>query len=171
MTTPEWMRLHDAIGGELYNRLLLDVQQKMNALRVQSERARVGPERADRADRAEVETTVGLVLDELRRVGVTWARTFGVDVLGNPEHPKDPPVLSNGYSPLLGALDRCAHGRHARDNCFSCPGGGQSAGNLFLEPGTRIGTGLYGDAIVAPDLLERSQIDPWCPISGYHGFK
>lgn len=50
---------------------------------------------------------------------------------------------------FLVALDRCEHGRHAADNCFSCPDG-QSTGNLFLIPGQRIGTTLYGSAIVVP---------------------
>jgi hypothetical protein len=44
-------------------------------------------------------------------------------------------------------LDRCVHGRHSTDPCFNCPGG-QSAGNLYLEDGARIGTTLYGEPIV-----------------------
>lgn len=51
--------------------------------------------------------------------------------------------------PLLEDLDRCEHGRHAKDNCCGCPGG-QSTGNLFLLPGARIGTTLSGEAILAP---------------------
>jgi len=57
-----------------------------------------------------------------------------------------------GRSSELGALDRCEHGRHAADSCWSCPGG-QSSGNLFLTAGTRIGTTLYGEAIVVPESV------------------
>ena len=56
---------------------------------------------------------------------------------------------ASSYSPMLGALNRCRHGRHAKDRCLDC--GGQSTGNLFLEPGQRIGTTLYGVPIVVPD--------------------
>lgn len=54
----------------------------------------------------------------------------------------------------LSALDRCEHGRHKADNCNSCPRG-QSTGNLFLTPGQRIGTTLYGDPIVVPERDQR----------------
>jgi hypothetical protein len=64
--------------------------------------------------------------------------------------------------PLLAALDRCEHGRHRADRCFDCPDQ-WSTGNLFLPPGTRIGTNLYGDPIVAPeqDNHERGQPANW----------
>jgi hypothetical protein len=52
--------------------------------------------------------------------------------------------------PELADLDRCEHGRHLKDRCASCPRG-WSTGNLFLEPGKRIGTTLYGDPIFAAD--------------------
>jgi hypothetical protein len=45
-------------------------------------------------------------------------------------------------------LDRCEHGRHSLDPCFSCPEG-QSTGNLFLQHGQRIGTNLGGEPILA----------------------
>lgn len=51
-------------------------------------------------------------------------------------------------TPSLADLDRCEHGRHAEDPCFSCPDG-WSTGNLFLNDGQRIGTDLYGNPIVA----------------------
>lgn len=70
------------------------------------------------------------------------------------------PGYAEDYSPLTGALDRCEHGRHVRDTCVSCPGG-QSAGNLFLQPGIRIGTTLYGAPIVAPELADRSNPETW----------
>lgn len=57
-------------------------------------------------------------------------------------------------------LDRCQHGRHSVDSCFDCPGG-QSSGNLFLDPLAgpkmretrlatnefRIGTMVHGEPI------------------------
>ena len=52
--------------------------------------------------------------------------------------------------PELADLDRCEHGRHAIDPCVGCPGG-WSTGNLYLEPGARIGTTLYGQPILAPE--------------------
>lgn len=56
------------------------------------------------------------------------------------------------------------HGRHRADNCFDCPNG-QSAGNLFLPPGTRIGTNLYGQPIIAPeqDDFQRGYSENWVP--------
>ena len=63
------------------------------------------------------------------------------------------------YSPLLAALDRCEHGRHRADPCFSCPDG-QSTGNLFLLPGTRIGTNLYGTPIVVPEQDDHQRGNP-----------
>jgi hypothetical protein len=59
---------------------------------------------------------------------------------------------------LLGALDRCEHGRHHADPCLSCPDR-QSTGNLYLPPGTRIGTTLYGEAITVPDSLRERLTD------------
>lgn len=64
------------------------------------------------------------------------------------------------YEPVLAALDRCEHGRHKADNCWNCPDG-QSTGNLFLEPGQRIGTTLYGDAIVVPEQDKRGYSENW----------
>lgn len=50
---------------------------------------------------------------------------------------------------VLSDLDRCEHGRHAPDSCNEC--GGRSHGNTFMPPaGTRIGTTMYGLAIVVP---------------------
>ena len=49
--------------------------------------------------------------------------------------------------PKLSDLDRCVHGRHAVDNCFSCPGG-WSLGNPYLADDQRIGTDLYGRPIL-----------------------
>lgn len=65
-----------------------------------------------------------------------------------------------GLAAFLAALDRCEHGRHLADKCFDCPGG-QSTGNLFLPPGTRIGTTLYGEAVVAPEMDVRRQLERW----------
>lgn len=64
------------------------------------------------------------------------------------------------YQPILAALDRCEHGRHAADTCWSCPGG-QSTGNLFLVAGTRIGTTLYGQPIIVPDNPRRGESTKW----------
>lgn len=52
---------------------------------------------------------------------------------------------------LVTDLDRCEHGRHKQDPCFSCPDG-QSTGNLYLTNGQRIGTTLRGDPIVVVEV-------------------
>jgi hypothetical protein len=71
---------------------------------------------------------------------------------------KDGPLVK-----IIHALDRCEHGRHHADNCFSCPGG-QSTGNLFLQPGQRIGTTLYGEAIIVPEDSQMRLMAPyWLP--------
>ncbi len=64
----------------------------------------------------------------------------------------------DAYRAFLVALDRCVHGRHKQDPCFSC-GPGPSIGNLFLTPGQRIGTTLYGTPIEVP-LDEADRRDP-----------
>ena len=64
-----------------------------------------------------------------------------------------------GYVTELAALDRCIHGRHRADNCYGCPDG-WSAGNLFLSPGQRVGTTLYGDPIIVPDH-DRGRSENW----------
>jgi hypothetical protein len=70
-------------------------------------------------------------------------------------------IYPEDYSPILSALDRCEHGRHAQDRCFACPDE-QSTGNLFLEPGQRIGTTLYGEPIAVPaDMNNRSDPTRW----------
>lgn len=65
-----------------------------------------------------------------------------------------PPAYHAHHVAELAALDRCEHGRHKADNCNGCPGG-QSTGNLFLTPGQRIGTTLYGHPIIVPDRKQR----------------
>lgn len=71
------------------------------------------------------------------------------------------------YEPILAALDRCEHGRHRADSCYGCPDG-QSTGNLFLEPGQRIGTNLYGSPIIAPAHDQRSHSENWVPGDDPH---
>jgi hypothetical protein len=72
---------------------------------------------------------------------------------------------SADYSPLLSALDRCRHGRHAKDRCIDC--GTWSTGNLFLSPGQRIGTTIYGEPIMVPEeQAHRSHPDRWVPGPG-----
>lgn len=64
---------------------------------------------------------------------------------------------------IIRALDRCKHGRHAADSCLACPHG-QSTGNLFLQPGQRIGTSLGGVPIVVPDdWALRTIAEYWTP--------
>lgn len=76
-------------------------------------------------------------------------------------------IPMESYSPILSTLDRCEHGRHAKDNCFSCPGG-QSTGNLLLQPGQRIGTTLYGEPLVVPaDMNDRSDPTRWSESGGF----
>jgi len=62
---------------------------------------------------------------------------------------------------LVQDLDRCEHGRHAKDSCFMCPGG-KSTGNLLLSPHQKIGHTVHGRPIVVPapgfDWLQR---DSW----------
>lgn len=69
-------------------------------------------------------------------------------------------MAARDYSEILAALDRCEHGRHRADPCFSCPNG-QSSGNLFLPSGTRIGTSLWGTPIVAPAQEDRGLPGNW----------
>lgn len=61
---------------------------------------------------------------------------------------------------VLRHLDRCKHGRHAKDPCAGCPGG-QSTGNQILPPGTVIGHGLRGDEIVVPPNNLREDAEAW----------
>jgi hypothetical protein len=68
---------------------------------------------------------------------------------------------------VIADLDRCEHGRHSIDTCFSCPGG-WSSGNLYLSriavledhdygPGerVRIGTTLGADPIYVIPVRQR----------------
>jgi len=57
-------------------------------------------------------------------------------------------------------LDRCEHGRHSQDPCFSCPDG-QSAGNPHMQPGRVIGYGLDGNLIVVPAPEDRYDANNW----------
>jgi len=50
---------------------------------------------------------------------------------------------------ILQHLDRCPHGRHAIDDCWSCPQG-HSIGNPLLPEGARIGTTVHGNGIWMP---------------------
>lgn len=70
------------------------------------------------------------------------------------------PNPTSKLAQILMDLDRCEHGRHAADPCFACPGG-HSTGNLLLPPGTRIGTDLYGRAIVVPPTDQRHEPKAW----------
>jgi hypothetical protein len=59
--------------------------------------------------------------------------------------------LSYTWETLISDLDRCEHGRHSTDSCFSCPDG-KSTGNLELKPGSVIGHTLHGTyKIVVPE--------------------
>lgn len=62
------------------------------------------------------------------------------------------------WAQLMMSMDRCEHGRHAIDPCWSCPNG-QSAGNPILVPGTHIGYDVYGRKIVIPEQ-PYDMIDP-----------
>lgn len=63
---------------------------------------------------------------------------------------------------ILMDLDRCEHGRHAKDQCFDCPGG-RSASNPFLKPGQQIGYGLDGHPIIVPEHDQRYDPKTWRP--------
>lgn len=67
--------------------------------------------------------------------------------------------------PSLADLDRCLHGRHAIDPCFSCPDG-WSMGNAYLVDGQRIGTDLGGKPILVglvkgPRRREAPEREAW----------
>lgn len=64
---------------------------------------------------------------------------------------------------LMLDLDRCEHGRHAKDPCSSCQReySVDNTGNTCLEPGERIGTTLYGKPIVVPERKDRYDPDAW----------
>ena len=51
---------------------------------------------------------------------------------------------------ILSNLDRCEHGRHHNDSCYSCRGSA-SKGNPFMPPGTQVGFDHGGNPIIAPD--------------------
>lgn len=73
----------------------------------------------------------------------------------------------------LADLDRCEHGRHAVDPCFSCPDG-WSTGNLFLRDGQRIGTNHGGDPVVIEQARRHARIGdtrtvPPLPQSSFEG--
>lgn len=61
---------------------------------------------------------------------------------------------------ILADLDRCPHGRHDGDPCFSCPDG-LSPGNPYLRPGQTIGFGLDGVPIVVPDRSHKYNPANW----------
>lgn len=77
-------------------------------------------------------------------------------------------MIDYGLASFLSALDRCEHGRHVKDSCLECPDR-QSTGNLHLPAGARIGTTLYGEPIVAPDMAERRDYTKW--TADGHGVK
>ncbi|HWM95534.1 MAG TPA: hypothetical protein VNO54_00615 [Streptosporangiaceae bacterium] len=72
--------------------------------------------------------------------------------LARTDHPEAPTLDSRSsdgpWAALVADLDRCEHGRHQGDACDSC--GPWSHGNPHLRPGSVIGFGLRGDAIVMP---------------------
>lgn len=61
---------------------------------------------------------------------------------------------------VLADLDRCEHGRHGGDACFSCPDG-VSPGNPHMQPGQVIGYGLDGVEIVVPDQARKYNPSNW----------
>jgi hypothetical protein len=61
---------------------------------------------------------------------------------------------------VLADLDRCEHGRHQGDQCFSCPDG-LSPGNPHLRPGQTIGYGLDGVPIVVPTRARKYNAANW----------
>lgn len=61
---------------------------------------------------------------------------------------------------LLADLDRCEHGRHVGDACFSCPGS-VSEGNPHLPEGKTIGYGLDGVPIVMPSRSAKHDPANW----------
>ncbi len=69
-------------------------------------------------------------------------------------------LMRRAFVRILMDLDRCEHGRHSADPCFGCPHG-QSTGNTFAPPGTRIGTDLGGRPIVVPEPDQRSDPQAW----------
>lgn len=61
---------------------------------------------------------------------------------------------------LLADLNRCEHGRHETDACYSCEGG-ISHGNLILPVGTVIGHTVHGDEIVIPSWDDWHDTKKW----------
>lgn len=60
---------------------------------------------------------------------------------------------------LMLDLDRCAHGRHAGDDCGSCEG--PSRGNPHNLPGMVLGYTVHGDSIVIPEGADRHDPKAW----------
>lgn len=70
---------------------------------------------------------------------------------------------------ILTDLDRCLHGRHRADPCFTCPDG-QSAGNPHLPPpGAVVGHDLTGRVYVVPPIGRSfGEPDAWRMGDGHH---
>lgn len=117
--------------------------------------------RADTAGRAQMITTLSSA-DTLTRWAVAaWVRrvdkgeTERITNYQNRRQQQNADALK-----LLGELDRCEHGRHEGDSCFSCPGQ-YSPGNPLLPVGSRIGTTVHGNPIYMPKRGVRHLPDHW----------
>jgi len=60
---------------------------------------------------------------------------------------------------LVYNLDRCVHGRHQIDPCFTC--GAQNQGNPHLHTGKVIGYTVHGNEIAVPPEEERMNPRAW----------
>lgn len=98
-----------------------------------------------------------LPLSERRRVAD--AVLDAVDGLADPARRRIPDLAQ-----VLADLDRCVHGRHEQDPCYTCPGG-VSTGNPHLRTGMVIGYDVGGAPIVMPDRGRRHDPAAWRTIT------
>ena len=67
-----------------------------------------------------------------------------------------------GWEALTDDLDRCPHGRHQIDPCFSCPSTGNT-GNPHLKEGDVIGYTVHAKPITVPSQEDRHLAGKWRP--------
>lgn len=66
----------------------------------------------------------------------------------------------NKFSAILSDLDRCRHGRHEGDGCFSCPDG-ISAGNPITHSDQPLGWDISAREIRYPGRDRKHDPDAW----------
>lgn len=106
--------------------------------------------------------------------GMVWSQRSDYDAVhpgSNAQMEQERPIRQvgpeSGYErncreayKLVQDLDRCVHGRHDGDPCFSCPGG-ISDGNPYVRPGAVIGYTVHGLPLAMPERGQRHLRAAW----------